>query len=176
MKKKPMKKPEIQENVNEKKKHPGGRPTKYTPELGKRICELIGRTPYGIKKISNEYDFFPSLDTIYEWRARYPEFSEQYTSAKLKQADAMAEYCVDIADDSSQDIMLNKYGEEVCNTEYIARSRLRIDTRKWLASKLLPKQYGDKYILEQKNEENESLKEEIRKLREKLDAENKRDY
>jgi hypothetical protein len=32
----------------------------------------------------------------------------------------------------------------VCNSEFIARSRLRIDTLKWLASKLVPRLYGDK--------------------------------
>ncbi|WP_367379929.1 hypothetical protein [Legionella quinlivanii] len=30
----------------------------------------------------------------------------------------------------------------MCNSEFIARSRLRINTRKWLASKLAPKIYG----------------------------------
>jgi hypothetical protein len=53
---------------------------------------------------------------------------------------------------------------------------LRIDTRKWLASKLLPKQYGDKVIIEQKTEENEKLMSEILELRKKLEAKNKKDY
>ena len=30
------------------------------------------------------------------------------------------------------------------NGEHIQRSRVRIDTRKWLLSKMLPKVYGDK--------------------------------
>ncbi len=109
-----------------------------------------------------ENDFFPHVDTIYEWRMRHREFAEMYAQAKIRQADLMAEHCIDIADSATKET----WGQD----------RLRIDTRKWLASKLLPKLYGDRYILEQKNEENEQLKEEILKLREKLDAENKKDY
>jgi hypothetical protein len=81
--------------------------------------------------------------TIYLWRLKYPSFSEMYAQAKMIQADILAEECLSIADDDSQDTKINMLtGEEVCNTEFIARSRLRIDTRKWLAAKLLPKQYG----------------------------------
>ena len=49
----------------------------------------------------------------------------------------MAAQAVDIADDTSKD---NGFAGSVV----VARSRLRIDARKWLASKLAPKKYGDK--------------------------------
>lgn len=71
---------------------------------------------------------------------------------------------------------INDEGYETFNGEFAARSRIRIDTRKWLACKLLPKQYGDKIQLEQKTEENEKLKEELIELRAKLDAQNRKDY
>lgn len=109
-----------------------------------------------------EHDFFPSEHVVYEWRSTYPEFSAMYSLAKLKQADLMAEICIDIADGSTRDT----WGVD----------RLRIDTRKWLASKMLPKTYGDKYILDQKNEENDQLRQEVLELRAKLDAENKKEY
>ena len=32
----------------------------------------------------------------------------------------------------------------MANNEHIQRSRLRVDARKWIAAKLLPKRYGDK--------------------------------
>lgn len=38
--------------------------------------------------------------------------------------------------------MVTEQGNRRCDAEFIARSRLRIDTRKWLASKLAPKIYG----------------------------------
>ena len=37
-------------------------------------------------------------------------------------------------------------GKEIINQDVIARSRLRVDARKWIASKLLPKKYGDKQL------------------------------
>ena len=39
-----------------------------------------------------------------------------------------------------------RYGEsvDVLNNEVIQRSKIRIDTRKWLASKLKPKKYSEK--------------------------------
>jgi hypothetical protein len=49
-----------------------------------------------------------------------------------------------ISDDTSQDTILNENGTALCNYEHINRSRLRIDTRKWLAAKLCPRFYGEK--------------------------------
>jgi hypothetical protein len=107
------------------------------------------------------YDDMPGITTIQRWRYRYEGFRIKYAHAKLLQADLLAEQCLDISDNSTP--------------EEVAVSRLRVDSRKWLASKLLPKQYGDKLLLEQKNEDNERL-EEIRALRKKLDEENKREF
>jgi len=57
---------------------------------------------------------------------------------------------LDIADDGRNDWM-ERHGKEdagwQANGENIQRSRVRIDTRKWLASKLKPKKYGDKVDL-----------------------------
>jgi len=53
----------------------------------------------------------------------------------------MAAQTVDIADDVSKD---NEFSGSIA----VARSRLRIDARKWLASKLAPKKYGDKVAAE----------------------------
>lgn len=61
---------------------------------------------------------------------------------------AWAEDIVHIADESRHDTVETETGEHADN-EWIARSRLRVDTRKWLLSKLLPKQYGEKLALGQ---------------------------
>ena len=153
----------INQPKNQKKpKHPGGRPTTYTLELGNRICELISTSSIGLYTLCKNTKDFPSPSTIRLWRLYNEEFSARYARAKLSQADILAEDCLDLADNST--------------SENSTVDRLRIDTRKWLASKLLPKQYGDKMLLEQKTEENEQLKEELRVLREKLDGENKREF
>jgi len=159
-----------------KPKHPGGRPTKYTPQLASLICERVATTTFGLAKLCELHNDLPDKTTVNLWRYKYPEFSTQYAQAKLKQADLLAEECLEIADNATQDVKLNDDGYETFNAEFVARSRLKIDTRKWLASKLLPKQYGLKLMLDQKNDENEQLKEELQLLRAKLNAENLRDY
>lgn len=124
------------------------RPTDYTLELTERICALLaeGKSLRTICKA----DGLPECATIFRWLRIYPTFCEQYTRAKQESADAMAEDMQDIADDGSNDWMQandpNNPGWLV-NKEHINRSRLRIETRKWLASKLKPKKYGEKLEL-----------------------------
>ena len=124
-----------------------GRPTTYTPELAKEICDIIASTSKGTKKLCKENRHWPCQDTLFTWLKIYPEFSEQYAQAKRCQIEVFIDEILDIADDSSQDEVTNEQGGIVCNSEFIARSRLRIDTRKWLASKLVPRTYG----IQQKN-------------------------
>lgn len=71
----------------------------------------------------------------------------QYARAKEEQSELLVEEILNIADDSQND------WEEVegrkgtyfrLNREHFERSRLKIDTRKWIASKLKPKKYGDR--------------------------------
>lgn len=120
-----------------------GRPTDYNEEIAKLICERVATSTDGLGKLCAMHDDMPSKFTVNLWRYKYPEFSAQYALAKMTQADLLAEECLDIADDDSGDTRIDpETGYETCNTEFIARSRLRIDTRKWLAAKLLPKQYG----------------------------------
>lgn len=120
-----------------------GRPTDYNDEIAKLICERVATHTCGLERLCNMYPDLPVKSTVNLWRYRHPEFSTQYAQAKLMQTDLLAEECLEIADDDSRDIKVNpETGDEYLNTEFVARSRLRIDTRKWLAAKLLPKQYG----------------------------------
>lgn len=75
----------------------------------------------------------------------------------------MADDILDIADDGTNDFIERQEGFEVVNSENIQRSRLRVDTRKWFMSKVLPK-FKDKQ--EEQNES--SLSESISKLIDKL--------
>ena len=92
------------------------------------------------------YDDMPAKITINQWRNKYPEFAAQYAQAKISQIETLVDEIIDIADDAAQDEIINDQGARVCNSEFIARSRLRIDTRKWLAAKLIPRLYGDKMM------------------------------
>lgn len=119
-----------------------GRPTTYTPELANEICDSIASTSKGTKKLCKENTHWPCQDTLFTWLKIYPEFSEQYAQAKRCQIEIFIDEILEIADDTSQDRVVNEGENDICNSEFIARSRLRIDTRKWLASKLVPKIYG----------------------------------
>jgi hypothetical protein len=63
----------------------------------------------------------------------------------------LADEIIDIADDGSNDWMERELESgktiEVLNAEHVARSRLRVDARKWVAAKLKPKKYGDKTLV-----------------------------
>lgn len=153
-----------------------GRPSLYTEDLAKRICHVVATHSLGLKKLCTMFEWMPDHTTIYAWRWERDKFSNMFTKAKLQQAELMAEDCIDIADDTSRDIITNKYGDDVCNSEFVNRSRLRVDTRKWVAAKLLPKMYGDAQRVEKLEDENASLKEEARVLRAELDAKHKKEY
>ena len=157
-----QKTPEKQATTTKKPKKAHGRPSEYTQELADKVCKLVAIMPLGLYAITELTDDLPCESTIRSWRLIHPDFSAQYARAKLAQADVLAEDCLHIADHST--------------SETYMVDRLRIDTRKWLASKLLPKQYGDKGLLEQKTEENEQLKAELIELRAKLDEDNKREF
>jgi hypothetical protein len=73
-----------------------------------------------------------------------PEFSPKYARAREDQADYFADEIVEISDDGSRDYKQTDDGRIVPDQDHIARSRLRVDSRKWLASKLKPKKYSEK--------------------------------
>lgn len=94
-------------------------------------------------------DDMPDRSQIFRWLQTYPEFRDQYALAREEQAETMADELLSIADDGTNDWMERhdkKTGECVGwreNGEAVRRSQLRVETRKWVAAKLLPKKYGD---------------------------------
>lgn len=121
-----------------------GRPSKYSQELADKLCEglALGKSLRTVCKS----DDMPSVVTVFSWMRKHPEFLNQYTRAKEESADAMADEMLDISDNGSNDWMQvhkgNYEGWQV-NGEAIQRSRLRVETRKWLMAKMKPKKYGD---------------------------------
>lgn len=71
-----------------------------------------------------------------------PAFSNQYAIAKQLQVECVVDELLDIADDSSKDQIIDAEGQLHFNSQAVQRARLRINTRKWLACKLVPKVYG----------------------------------
>ena len=130
-----------------------GRPTTYNEEIASLICARMADGE-SLRSICRD-DAMPALSTVFLWVSKHFEFSEQYKLAMASRADAMFEDMIDIADDGRNDYIVNGDGEERFNTEHVQRSRLRLDTRKWMLARMLPKKYGDKIVDEDVGNDNE---------------------
>lgn len=137
-------------------KNLGGRPSTYTDELGDLICSLMSDGE-SLRKICQLPDM-PTTSTVFLWLSKgdrgveeYIKFSDQYREAIDRRTEYWAEETIDISDDSDADYIFTDDGKRVTNSEAIARSRLRVDTRKWLMGKLKSKKYGEKQAIESIN-------------------------
>lgn len=117
-----------------------GRPTKYSKELVSNICVKIANGK-SLREICKEKTM-PALSSIFLWLSEYTEFSDQYARAKEEQSELFADEIVEIAD----------------NEPDPQRARVKIDARKWVASKLKPKKYGDKIENVISNKDGETFK------------------
>lgn len=106
------------------------------------MCERIATTKDSLRKICMS-EMMPSVNTVLRWLREKEDFRAQYVRAKEEQADFLAEEMLEIADDDTDDILETEQGKSG-NPVSVQRARLRVDARKWAASKLKPKKYGDK--------------------------------
>ena len=95
-----------------------------------------------------EDESLPSEVLVRKWARNEPEFGTQYALAREMCMEALADELLFIADDCSKDKTILEDGREVVDHEAINRSRLRVDTRKWIMSKIAHKKYGDKLTTE----------------------------
>ena len=121
-----------------------GRPTRYTPKVAADICTRLAEGE-SLRAICRD-DTMPGLRTVMRWLfdGDHDEFWQHYARAREAQAEVRADEIIEIADDAAGDFTTDKDGKETVSHEHIQRSRLRVDARKWIASKLLPKRYGDR--------------------------------
>lgn len=124
-----------------------GRPSLYSEEIAELICSLIaeGKSLVSVCRLPD----MPRYSTVMRWCDEKPDFRDKYTRAREAQADYLAEEIITIADDSSEDEIFvesedGTTAKRVENREFINRSKIRVDARKWYASKLAPKKYGDR--------------------------------
>jgi hypothetical protein len=124
------------------------RPSLYCIEIADEICERISEGE-SLRAVCRD-DRMPNKATVFRWLIAHQEFSDQYACARDTQADVLADEIIDIADESMNDSFVDENGITRTNQDAIARSRLRVDARKWVASKLKPKVYGEKSSVETK--------------------------
>lgn len=104
-----------------------GRPSTYSKEIADEVVKRIAEGE-GMRAICADIGCSPG--SVIGWvTSNIEDFSERYAQACISRANLWAEEIISIAD---------------CNVEDPQRSRLMVDTRKWLLAKVLPKLYGDK--------------------------------
>jgi hypothetical protein len=132
-----------------------GRTSLYSAEIAESICHRLieGET---LRQICRD-EAMPDRATVHRWLASNEAFRDQYTRARELQADNWFEEIVEIADDSSQDMIFTDEGEPRINSEFVQRSKLRVDARKWVAAKAVPKKYGDRITAEHVGKDGASL-------------------
>lgn len=114
-----------------------------SPELENEILDRIA-CGESLNRICKE-DGKPNMSTVLRWLSSDPEFAARYARAREMQAEVMADQMLEIADDARNDWMKGKEGEGYkLNGEAVARSKLRLEQRRWYAEKLRPKVYGTK--------------------------------
>ena len=78
----------------------------------------------------------PNQSTWYDWLDDSPMMAEKYTQARERSADTLADDCISIADEVQDATQFD--------ASRVNAARLRVDARKWAASKLKPKVYADR--------------------------------
>lgn len=122
---------------------PAGRPTDYSKELVSLICSRLVEGE-SLRSICRD-PTMPSLSSVFLWLQIHAEFSEQYTRARDAQSDTYADEIIDIADTPQIGETIIKKADGTTETrkgDMVQHRHLRIEARKWIASKLKPKKYG----------------------------------
>lgn len=118
-------------------------PAPYTPELADRICERLadGET---LRAICRD-EGMPDDRTVRRWALDdLHGFGTRYSRAREFGYMRMADEVIELADDSAADRFKDGDGNTRPDHAAVQRSRLMVDTRKWLLTKCLPKIFGDR--------------------------------
>lgn len=120
------------------------RPTKLTKKIADEICRLMADEGKSLLQICKLEDM-PHRSTVHRWLldSRNVWFRDKYALAESIRWEREADKCLEIADDGSNDTYFDDDGNERTDYDVINRSKLRVDTRKWFLSRMLPKRFSD---------------------------------
>lgn len=116
-----------------------GRPTIFSQGLADKICARLGGGE-SLRTICYDKDM-PEARTVHYWLVDKSDFFQQYARARDIQAEVLFDEILEIADKADEVV---KSGAEKKSSAYSQNQRLRVDSRKWYLSKVLPKKFGDK--------------------------------
>ena len=122
-----------------------GRPSDISEKI---IAEICGRLACGepVSKISQD-KHMPGMTTIYMWLRRHDDFRKSYEEARKDGAHSFADQIAHIIDMEPLKVT-DELGNVKIDPGSISWNRLRMDGRKWLAAKYLPKVYGERIGVE----------------------------
>lgn len=123
-------------------------PFQYTPEARQEAIQSVleGLTKGTPLTVICRSEGMPTPNTIREWANGDAELADAIARAREDGFDVLAAECLDIADETGRDTIRTEGGERA-DTEWISRSKLRIETRLKLLAKWDPKRYGDKTLV-----------------------------
>lgn len=117
-----------------------GRPIVNSGVLKDEICRLIAVEKMSARKACDAVGI--SFDTFWRWLASDKALSEQYALAKEMVAEQYADEIVEIADQAPE-LVVDDAGAARIDSGFVQYQRLRVDSRKWVSSRLLPRKYGE---------------------------------
>lgn len=119
-----------------------GRPSTFTDEIFETICERLENGE--VLRAICAKDEMPDRSTVLRWIAADDGKRRRYDSARQACVEFWSDEIIQIATDGSRDTIIDERGRTKCDHEWVARSRLRIDTIKFLMTKINPLKWGDK--------------------------------
>lgn len=114
----------------------------FNQDTADKVCQLL-EDGKSLRAAATEAGTTHS--TILAWVKENTAFANQYTHAREVGYKLLADEIIDISDE--KEVQVRYDGEDTTldlSPTAVARNRLRVDTRKWMLSKMLPKIYGDK--------------------------------
>lgn len=104
----------------------------YSRSEADRVCALLA-TGISLRTIHKDH-MGPAPSTFLDWvREHHEDLAEQYTRALQDRHEILGDAILDVADDPTIDPQ---------------DKRIRVDARKWILARMLPKKYGDRRALE----------------------------
>lgn len=122
--------------------------TKYTSEDKRRISrQVFNLMEQGVPLGKSCKQIGIPKGTVQDWIKASEELTGQYAIAREALLEHWAEEVATISDEDPMQIV-DQNGIARYDSAAVQHQRLRVDSRKWLLSKLKPKQYGDKIVTE----------------------------
>jgi hypothetical protein len=142
-----MKQAVLTQGESQARRPVGRQPIPYVPEIVDEILAAYGSTAKSMVEVLAGIEGAPSLPVWHRWLNSNDELRLAHARAKEAKADYLAGEIIPIADEDEGDAELrfNKDGKPYAkmNGRNVRRAEVMINARKWAASKLAPRQYGD---------------------------------